>query len=78
MTAPQRATPKVCDPERIGRILSKIDAYWRTHPDWRLSQLVVNALELSAPNVFYAEDERLEAGIDRLAAAEESSTPDAN
>lgn len=54
------------DPTRIPRIISKLEQLWLANPDWRLSQLVVNSLNLTAPNVYYAEDERLEAGLDDL------------
>lgn len=60
------------DPARIDRMLSLLADLWRAHPDWRLGQLVVNALccsrpRLVAPEVFNAEDDEVEAGLVKLA-----------
>ena len=56
---------KVRPADRIGRILSKIEAYWRKNPDVRLGQLIVNLTSLkhrslTVPEIFYLEDEDLE------------------
>lgn len=48
------------DPARIDRILGKLRAYWMTHPDLRLGQLVVNMASSGGADTFYVEDEPLE------------------
>ena len=52
------------NPRRIHRILAKLQAYWEAHPDLRVGQIVSNA----APDkdVFYIEDEVLEANIPKV------------
>lgn len=54
------------DPNRIDRILEKLCAIWKTQPDMRLGQLLVNVLRPSqpCPQVFYAEDTFAEKQID--------------
>ncbi len=54
------------DPDRIPFMLERIETLWRAVPDWRLSQVIVNALDVTSPETFYAEDERLIVGIERL------------
>jgi hypothetical protein len=54
------------NPDRIEPTLDLLAKVWKRHPDWRLSQVVVNALDVTSPEVFYAEDEALEAGLQRL------------
>src|SRR4051812_16281087 len=54
------------DPERIDLVLERLGHLWRALPDWRLSQVIVNALDVTAPQVFYAEDDRLLVGLQRL------------
>jgi hypothetical protein len=58
------------DPARIDPMLSLIREIWTADPDLRLAQLIVNALrpEEPCPQVFHAEDERLEAGLREYAA----------
>lgn len=51
------------DPARIDRMLARLRAYWTANPDLRLAQIVVNAIGTLAPQVFYAEDDVVEAGI---------------
>lgn len=53
------------DPARIDRILARLRAYWVTHPDLRLGQIVVNAIPSvsTSSHVFYAEDDVVESGI---------------
>ena len=53
------------DPQRIERVLRKLERFWRKHPDLRLGQLVS---VLSASDVFQVEDDVLEQALDeRLA-----------
>ena len=58
------------DPERIDRILNQIREVWEKVPDWRLGQLVVNAIEPKqpCPEIFFLEDSRLEKLLSRLSA----------
>jgi hypothetical protein len=55
----------VRDPARIERILGLVHQYWLRNPDWRLAQLVVNLVRPGepCPQVFSAEDDRLEAAL---------------
>lgn len=57
------------DPKRIQPILKLIEELWTENPDLRLGQLLVNAIRPSqpAPEVFYAEDDRLLDGLRDLA-----------
>ncbi len=59
------------DPGRIPRSLEKLRALWHAYPDMRLGQLVENlavSYKLSPPDLFYIEDEDMEAHIDRVLA----------
>ena len=52
------------DPARIPTILNKIKDFWEKYPDWRLGQLIVNAVKMESPDlivpqVFYIEDDKL-------------------
>jgi uncharacterized protein YihD (DUF1040 family) len=49
---------------RIKRILSKLSALWEKEPDTRLGQLLSN-LANQKSDLFYLEDEELEAAIDK-------------
>lgn len=60
------------DPWRIERIVALLASYWRRNPDLRLGQIVVNALGVNSPEVFYAEDDEVERGI-RAAIASNTS-----
>lgn len=53
------------DPNRIESILDLLKEVWMQSPDLRLSQLIVNAIrpEQPAPQVFYAEDEKVVEGL---------------
>lgn len=56
------------DPARIPQMLKALEEVWRSDPDLRLGQLVVNATNFSGrkvvcPEVFYAEDDVLLAGL---------------
>ena len=50
------------DPERIRRILQLLEETWELVPDWRLTQLVINAADHdhNCGPVFYEEDDLLE------------------
>jgi hypothetical protein len=56
------------DPERIGRILKKIEEEWSKNPDLRLMQLLYNTCHEDwpspLPRVFYYEDAQLEKRLD--------------
>ena len=47
------------DPQRINRVLKLIKKYWKLHPDMRLTQLIMNALQITE-DPYYYEDEILE------------------
>ncbi len=47
------------DPERIDRILKRVEEIWKANPDLRLTQLIMNALALNV-DPYYIEDDRLE------------------
>lgn len=53
------------DPERIRRMLEKLDLLWRAHPDMRLGQLVMNvAQSRGVASTFYVEDDDFEGLLD--------------
>ena len=54
--------PDLRDPERIRRILQLLEETWALVPDWRLTQLVINAADHdhNCGPVFYEEDDLLE------------------
>ncbi|KKM99040.1 hypothetical protein LCGC14_1151780 [marine sediment metagenome] len=52
------------DPERIDRLLSKVGEWWKVNPEWRLGQLLVIAARQGNHDVFYLEDDDLEAYLD--------------
>ena len=45
------------DPDRIQHVLRLIEVYWQDNPDLRLGQMVVNALGMKDPELFYMEDD---------------------
>lgn len=47
------------DPKRIKRILTIIEEYWDKHPDMRLTQLIMNVLQMNE-DPYYIEDDILE------------------
>lgn len=54
------------DLERIGRVLQKLELYWREHPDYRLGQIVSNANDIvrgRGYDIFYLEDDLLEEAL---------------
>ena len=56
------------DPARIDVILEQLREVWVKVPDWRLGQLIVNAVKSTepCPQVFYLEDEELERRLSSL------------
>lgn len=46
------------DPARIGPMLDMLKAYWNTHPDLRLGQIIVNLSGGGDP--FYVEDDQMD------------------
>lgn len=53
------------DPQRINRILEKVEAVWVNYPDIRLGQLLVNLAPPRLNNdIFYWEDDDLEKSLD--------------
>ncbi len=51
----------------IERLLAKLRVVWSQQPDWRLGQLVVNAMQPPTPTgVFHYPDDRIENGLDRI------------
>ena len=51
------------DPKRIDKIINKLRDLWKTYPDLRLGQLIVN-LTPNGKDPFYIEDEDLEKEIE--------------
>jgi uncharacterized protein YihD (DUF1040 family) len=47
------------DPKRINRIIERIRGIWVTQPDTRLTQLIMNALNMNS-DPYYVEDDLLE------------------
>jgi uncharacterized protein YihD (DUF1040 family) len=39
----------VRDPNRIPKVLKAIQEIWEKHPDWRLTQLIINVVETKRP-----------------------------
>jgi hypothetical protein len=56
------------DPNRIDSVLHAIRNVWEEHPDFRLGQLIVNAVQPSEPNaaVFGVEDSQLIKKLEKL------------
>ena len=46
------------DPERIDRILKRVEKIWKANPDLRLMQLLINCLD--EENFYFTEDTVLE------------------
>ena len=59
------------DPERIDRMIELLRDVWSQVPDWRLTQLVINASDThhDCGPVFYLEDDELERRLQRLSLA---------
>lgn len=49
-------------------MLSALRELWSLHPDWRLGQLLVNAVGAGqpCPQIFYIEDEALQERLEKL------------
>ena len=56
------------DPNRIDRMIELLREVWRHVPDWRLTQLVINAADTThdCGPVFYLEDTHLEKKLHEL------------
>lgn len=50
------------DPKRIERILARIRYVWTTYPDLRLTQLIMNALNMNE-DPYHVEDDILEKAL---------------
>ena len=57
------------DPARIDQVLAVVREFWHRYPDWRLGQLLVNAVqpEQPCPEVYSIEDTTLVRKIESLA-----------
>lgn len=55
------------DPKRIPRVLDALRQAWQRHPDWRLGQLVSNAMGPGPQDVFFREDADWEIAFRALA-----------
>jgi hypothetical protein len=66
----------VRDPERIDRMVELLRDVWSRVPDWRLTQLVINASDTqhNCGPVFYLEDDEFERRLQRLSVAIQSRT----
>jgi hypothetical protein len=53
------------DPKRIKKILKTVEYIWEKNPDWRLTQLIMNALNINS-DPYYIEDHDLEKALDIL------------
>jgi hypothetical protein len=53
------------DPQRIDRILADLRAAWLKVPQWRLGQLIINAVDPRAdcPTLFCIEDDKIKKKI---------------
>jgi len=62
------------DPKRIARIAQLLSEVWEKVPDWRLTQLVINASDTkhNCGPVFYLEDDEFEQRLKKLSAAIDS------
>ena len=63
------------DPQRIDELLTLLREVWVKVPDWRLTQLIHNAIEPEPPSseIFFVEDtelmdmlRRMSKGLDRM------------
>jgi len=56
------------DPNRISDFCDRLKAAWSVNPDWRLGQLIANAVRVETGAVncdpFYIEDDKLIDGIE--------------
>jgi len=56
------------DPERIDRIVALLQDVWRKEPNWRLTQLVINASDTQhdCGPVYYLEDDEIERRLQNM------------
>lgn len=52
------------DINRIPKILGLLEQYWDSYPDLRLCQLLYQLLQKGPVDIYYVEDEVLEAKLD--------------
>jgi hypothetical protein len=66
------------DPKRIARITQLLSEVWEKVPDWRLTQLVINASDTqhNCGPVFYLEDDEFERRLEKLSAFIDSTVTD--
>jgi hypothetical protein len=59
------------NPARIDPMLETLERIWKANPDWRLGQVVANAVRAYDGRVscdpFYIEDDAMEEGLNELA-----------
>ncbi len=53
------------NPQRIERMLKLVEVIWKKNPDWRLTQLIMNALSMNR-DPYYIEDDELEKALNDL------------
>lgn len=58
------------NPDRIKRILNKLEIYWKEYPDTRFGQLISNITHtivapVGLPDLFYLEDDEFEIELDK-------------
>ncbi len=53
------------DPNRISAVLGSLESIWRSHPDWRLGQLIANIATWAEQDVWNIEEDALTAEIER-------------
>jgi uncharacterized protein YihD (DUF1040 family) len=58
------------NPERISRIIAKLEQAWQKHPDIRLGQLMSNLIDSRQADMFYVEDDVIEKWIEQEICAE--------
>jgi hypothetical protein len=56
------------DKSRIAKVLKLVEKVWTENPDFRLGQLIVNAVRPSVPTpeLFHIEDEIIETKLEEL------------
>lgn len=56
------------DPDRMPRIVAKLERAWKLVPDWRLGQLISNLQGPGTFDAFYIEDNDWEEALDAFIA----------
>ena len=59
------------NPDRIDRVIGKLGKVWHEQPDWRLCQLLSNLHGTGPQEIFFTEDDKLEATLDDILTQEE-------